>query len=685
MPIVNPRLIRKLATAIIAVAAVCCGAAATIELIFPLDLSRLEPSPVVEDRRGAMLRAFQTSDEQWRLAARPAEVSDTYVRMLVAVEDRRFWRHPGVDPIAMARALGQFATHGGVVSGGSTLTMQVVRLLEPRPRTLGSKAIEMVRALQLEAHMSKAEILSAYLTLTPMGGNIEGVRAGSLAWFGKEPKTLSDAEAALLVALPQAPRRNRPDRHPQAAEAAREKVLALAAREGVIDAAAQRSALSAPLPSHRRDLPQLAPHLAERLVREASDTSKPIRTALDAGTQAGLARVLRQTLDELPRPVNVAAIVADWRTGEVLAEAGSGAYYDARRNGMIDMTRAVRSPGSTLKPFIYGLAFEGLLAHPNSLVRDEPTRFDDYAPHNFDGGFNGDVTVRQALQASLNLPAVITLQKVGPVAFAARLKAAGLPLVFNDASVAPSLPMALGGAGVTLPELVEAYAALADGGVVKPLVERLDLPPPATRKVLMTRSAADAIVDILAGMSTRDRGPHGSRIAFKTGTSYRFRDGWTVGFDNSRVIGVWMGRADGGTCITCVGVASAGILFRLFDTLAPDPLTPRTLTPVFAGPPPAALTRLAPAAGLSHAGDPRIAFPLAGAHLLIDTGSPDIKLSVAGGRRPYRWIIDGRAVDSRAFAHDTAWHPTGEGFSTITVIDAQGRSDEVRVRVVGRD
>ena len=660
-------------------------AAVALDRTFPPNLSRLAPSPVVEDRHGAMLRAFETSDQQWRLAADPDRVSPNYLRLLVAIEDKRFWHHPGVDPAAMLRALGQLVTHGRVVSGGSTLTMQVVRLLEPRPRTLRSKVIEMARALQLEARMGKHDILAAYLTLTPMGGNLEGVRAGSLAWLGKEPKNLSDAETALLVALPQAPHANQPNAHRERAERARDRVVALARVDGLLDSEAARAALAAPLPTTRRPLPRLAPHLAEKLVADGP-TNAPIRTALDASTQAAIEAVLRQTLDALPRPVNVAAIVADWHTGEILARAGSGDYGDARRSGAIDMTRTLRSPGSTLKPFIYGMAFDGLLAHPESLVRDEPTRFDDYAPHNFDGGFHGDVTVRHALQASLNLPAVVTLQRVGPIAFAARFRDAGLPLSFDDDSVVPSLPIALGGAGITLERLVTAYAALADGGRVKPLIERTDIVLPARAETrLLNRAGADAVVDILAGMpppkglATRSGG-----IAYKTGTSYRFRDGWAVGFDGTRVIGVWMGRADGGTCITCVGMASAGILFRLFDQLAPVPLAPRTLTPMFAGPAPPSLARLTAAAQTPRSSDPRITFPLPGAQLLVDDASPDVALTVDGGQRPYSWVVDGRPLASRGFTRAADWHPDSEGFATLTVTDATGRSDAVHVRVVRR-
>ena len=435
--------------------------------------------------------------------------------------------------------------------------------------------------------------------------------------------------------------------------------------------------------------------MAERLVAARLVAARPVDgslagpivTSLDRTIQQGVARVLRQTLDDLPRPVNVAAIVADWRTGAILAEAGSGNYFDAGRKGAIDMTARIRSPGSTLKPFIYGMAFDGLLAHPGSLVRDEPTRFDDYAPHNFDGGFNGDVTVRRALQASLNLPAVIVLQRLGPVAFAGRFRQAGLPLVFNSDTATPSLPMALGGVGMTLRSLVTAYAALADGGALKPLRDEPGAPADAALQEtsLLTRPGADAVVDILSDMPPpKGAAKRGGTIAYKTGTSFRFRDGWAVGFDGSRVIGVWMGRADGGSCAGCVGLAAAGILYRLFDLLAPDPLPRRTLSPVFAGPPPPALVRLANVAATPVPGAPHITFPLPGSRLLVDapaSGDGTIALAVDGGRRPYRWLVDGALVPSRPFAHDAAWHPAGDGFSTVTVVDAAGRSDEVKVRV----
>ena len=673
---------RSLAATIIAlVLAGLAGSAVLLDRRYPIATQRLaESSTVVADRDGVPLRIFTTPSGRWRLPVDPDGVSPTYLRLLVDVEDKRFEAHPGVDPLALGRAVLQRAERGHVVSGASTLTMQVVRLLEPRPRTLRSKLIEIARALQLEAHWSKRQILAAYLTLTPMGRNIEGVRAGSLAWFGKEPDHLSDAEAALLVALPRDPTRLRPDRIGTLAEAARARVLRRAAADGVLPDTALADALAAPMPAFRHPMPMLAPHLGERLAR-LEPAGAQIVTTLDGTLQEGAERVLAQALHELPRPMTLAALVADWHSGAVLARVGSADYHDARRAGAVDMTRAVRSPGSTLKPFIYGMAFDGLLAHPGSLIRDAATRFDDYAPHNFDGTFTGDVTVRQALQASLNLPAVLTLRRLGPVVFTERFKAAGLDLELGSSDVAPGLPIALGGVGTTLETLVTAYAALAAGGAVTPLTQTGDTAP-VRPDALFAPGAADAVVDILAGMPPPKGVGGAGRIAFKTGTSFRFRDGWAVGFDGARVIGVWMGRADGGTC-ACVGASAATVLFRLFDLLPPQPLAPRVLTPVFAAPPPPALVRLDAAEGPRDEDGPHITFPIARSRLLVGRdGSADLKLAATGGTRPYRWMVDGKPVESRPFARETAWRPDGIGFSTISVVDALGHGDQASVRIV---
>ncbi len=676
------RHVALMAASVALVLAGLAGAAAVLlDRRFPIPVRRLaESSTVVADRNGVPLRIFTTPSGLWRLTADPDTVSRPYLRLLVDIEDKRFETHPGVDLLALGRAVLQRFERGHVVSGASTLTMQVVRLLEPRPRTLRSKLIEIARALQLEAHWNKRQILGAYLTLTPMGRNIEGVRAGSLAWFGKEPEHLSDAEAALLVALPRDPTRLRPDRTGTTAEAARARVLRRAAADGVLSEAALASALAAPMPTSRHPMPMLAPHLGEELARR-EPAGAHIGTTLDGTLQQGAERVLAQALHELPRPVTLAAVVADWHSGAVLARIGSADYHDARRAGAIDMTRAVRSPGSTLKPFIYGMAFDGLLAHPGSLVRDAATRFDDYAPHNFDGTFTGDVTVRQALQASLNLPAVLTLRRLGPVVFTERFKAAGLDLELGASDMTPGLPIALGGVGATLETLVTAYAALANGGAVTPLTETGGAATPLP-DALFAPGAADAVVDILAGMPPPKGVGGGGRIAFKTGTSFRFRDGWAVGFDGATVIGVWMGRADGGTC-ACVGASAAAFLFRLFDLLPPEPLPPRVLTPVFAAAPPPALVRLDAVERPRDEDGPHITFPIPRSRVLMAReGAADIKLAATGGVRPYRWMVDGKPVESRPFARETAWRPDGIGFSTVSVVDALGRGDQAAVRIV---
>ena len=674
---------RAAALVLFAVVALIVSGALLLDRLYPPAFGRLaQVSTVVVDRNGVPLRAFTNADGLYRLATTPDDVSPAYLKLLVATEDKRFFAHPGVDPLAVGRALLQRAARGRVVSGASTLTMQVARLLEPRPRTLRSKLIETARALQLEAHWSKRDILAAYLTLAPMGGNIEGVRAGSLAWFGKEPAALSDAEAALLVALPRDPNRVRPDRTGSTAEAARARVLRHAVDDGTVSAPALASALGAPLPETRRPLPVLSPHLAEQLHADAPALPR-IATTIDAALQASVERLLDQSLRDMPRPATLAAIVADRHNGEVLARVGNAAYFDARRLGAVDMTRAIRSPGSTLKPFIYGMAFDGLLAHPGSVVHDSATRFDDYAPHNFDGTFNGDVTVRQALQWSLNLPAVVALQRLGPVAFSERWRASGLILDLGPHDTAPGLPIALGGAGTTLESLLAGYAALAEGGVPRVLHDTPREPGSAPPTALMGSAAADAVTDILSGMPA----PAGStsragRLAYKTGTSFRFRDGWAVGFDDARVIGVWMGRADGGSC-ACVGVGAAAILLRLFDLLPPAPLPRRTLTPVFAGPPPPALVRLDASDVAREEDGPRITFPLDRSHLLLDPGHDSIKLAVSGGQRPYRWLVDGRPVESRPFAQEASWHPLTPGFSTVAVVDALGRATQATVRIIG--
>src|SRR5690606_21787122 len=304
--------------------------------------------------------------------------------------------HHGVDFPALARAAFQALRSGHIVSGGSTLTMQTARLLEPRPRTVAAKLVEMLRAWQLEAHFGKQEILQIYLTLAPMGGNIEGIRAATILYFGKEPSSLTPAEAALLVALPQSPTALRPDLYPARAKQARNKVLMR-----VLPKRAALEALDDPLPQRRQDMPFLAPHLSRRLVAE--NCSTPCRSFIKRDLQAALEKEAREFVGELPRQVSAALVVVENDSGKVIAYVGSAGFFNAARDGQVDMAAAIRSPGSALKPFIYGIAFQDRLVHPATIIHDGPAMFGGWAPRNFLRDYAGDVSVAKALQLSLNV------------------------------------------------------------------------------------------------------------------------------------------------------------------------------------------------------------------------------------------------------------------------------------------
>jgi penicillin-binding protein 1C len=397
-------------------------------ILSPPPLGRgADKSVLVLAADGSILRGFLSTDGKWRLPVEPNRVDPLYRRMLAATEDTRFAWHPGVDPLAMLRAATQMTLSGHVVSGASTLTMQVTRLLEPHPRSLSAKLGEMAEALALERRLSKDEVLALYLTLAPFGGNLEGVRAASLAYFGKEPARLSPAECALLVAIPRSPERLRPDRHPEAARAGRDRVLAKMAEAGVISPAALAEARAEDVPRIRLAMPFRAPHLA-RALHNAEPGALGIRTTIDPLLQQRVEALLKREVMALDAEASIAAMIVDNRSRQVLAYTGSADFNAVARRGTIDMGRAVRSPGSALKPFIYAMAFDRLIVHPETVLEDRPRNFGDYAPGDFDDRFLGDVTARRALQYSLNLPAVAVLDRLGPARFAAALAAAGVRL-----------------------------------------------------------------------------------------------------------------------------------------------------------------------------------------------------------------------------------------------------------------
>jgi membrane carboxypeptidase/penicillin-binding protein PbpC len=781
------------------------------------------PSAIVLDRNGRLLSAFTTASGRWRLPIAGTSVDQRFLEMLIAYEDRRFAEHGGLDVRAIGRAALQAAESGRIVSGASTLTMQAARITERTPeRTIGRKIHESLRALQLERRLTKAEILDLYLAGAPYGGNLEGIRAASLAYFGREPERLTTAEAALLVALPQSPETRRPDRHPEAARAARSRVLDRMVRLGVVSPAEAEAARAEPVPGARREFPRLAAHAA-RTAAAARPERAVHQLTIDRDLQASLEALVADRAAALGPRVSGAAVVIDEATGDVLARVASAGLLDDARGGHVDMSLAVRSPGSTLKPFIYGLAFEAGIAHPSTLVEDRPTTFGGYAPKNFDDGYKGTVTAREALQQSLNVPAVALLEAVGPTRLAVRLQDAGVRLVLPTAE-APSLAIGLGGVGIRLVDLAALYAGLAKGGVVPEVREvmeaeetrdaalaptpssfgkmrsaaaqersprqsrvrtrvpssagvagdsrirsgegaegtsrqaRLSLPaprqpsikspqpdaspmaapppapapqggrvagaltsaspspppgstvawPPGTvvhrtsvslsplpafRRRILDPVAAWHVADVLAG-TPPPANAAGGRIAFKTGTSYGYRDGWAAGFDGRHAVAVWLGRPDGAPVAGLVArEAAAPMLFDAFARISPRraplaraPDGALIATTATLPPPLRAFGAAAdgPARAASAARGVRFAYPPDGARVSLDDG--------AGGRQPLAWrvegpsrrltlLVDGRPAGMSARERAGSVAVPGRGYVRLTVVDDAGSADSVTVFV----
>ncbi len=641
----------------------------------------LHTSQEVLDHNGALLRAYTVDGGRWRLAADVASVDPFFIHLLLEYEDRRFYQHGGVDPQALLRAFGQAVWNGHVVSGGSTLTMQVARLLEDSGTGRIAGKLRQIRlALALERHLTKDQILSLYLLLAPYGGNVEGIRAATIAYFGKEPHRLTPAEAALLVAIPQSPETRRPDRSNEV-RVARDRVLDRALADGLIDADEAGSASTEKVPSERRPFPALAPHLSNRVVAEAPDQTRH-QTTIDKGLQIALEKLAADTVASRGDRLQVALVVADHATGEILASVGSAAYTGDLRQGFVDMTTAIRSPGSTLKPLIYGLAFDEGLVHPESTIDDRLTDFNGYRPQNFDRQFHGTIRVREALQLSLNIPAVALTDALGPAKLLQGMDRAGMKSVLPTGQ--PGLAVALGGIGVTLEDMVQLYAAIARGGVVRPLTHTFGADNPEGQRV-MTKVSAWEVGDILAGLAPPPGAP-GNRLAYKTGTSYGHRDAWAIGFDGKNVIGVWMGRADGTPVPGAFGAdLAAPVLFQAFARLKPS-LDPQPVPPpdtlMLANsqlPQPLRHFRSREAAFAPDASAPEVTFPPDGSEVeLLPEG---LMVRVSGGTAPFTWLADGAPVLSGEEEPSILLPALGRGFVTLSVIDAEGRSARTRVRL----
>lgn len=643
----------------------------------PLDIAT---GAELRDQSGDLLRAYTVEDGRWRLAVDPDQVDPRFVQMLLMWEDQRFLSHPGVDLRATARAGWQALRQGRIVSGASTLTMQVARLLEDSGTGRLSGKLRQVRvALALERRLTKPQILALYLHLAPYGGNAEGLRAASLMWFGKDPRRLNPAEAALLVALPQGPEQRRPDRNPQAAQTARDRVLARAEAVGLITAEAAVTAQTVPVPTRRRPFPQRAPLLSDRLVADLGPGAI-IPTTLDGAAQARVEDLAtRVAARGRAEGLSLAILVVDHQSGAIRVAVGSGGYQAGKGDGFVDMTRAYRSPGSTLKPLIYGLAIDAGLAHPETLIDDVPRDFGGWRPQNFDRQFRGTVRVRDALQASLNLPVVSLLDALGP---------APLMVAMARAGMAPRLPggqaglaVGLGGVGVRLEGVVGLYAALARGGEG---VRVSALPGAAAPgRQILSPAAAWHVTDMLSGVTRPANAPR-VPVAFKTGTSYGHRDAWAIGYDGRHVVGVWLGRPDGTPVPGAFGAdRAAPLVFEVFGRLS------RPITPLPPAPPgtltvsnaelPIPLQRFEDRAGQAAALGPKIAFPPAGA--VLEGGSDLLMARVAEGRAPFTWLLDGAPIAPPRRGRDVHMPAPQAGFATLSVIDATGRGDQVQIRI----
>ncbi|MQU33892.1 penicillin-binding protein 1C, partial [Pseudomonas helleri] len=537
--------------------------------LWPLPLPKDDLARVVLAEDGTPLWRFADANGVWRYPVQTDEVSPYYLEALLTYEDRWFYQHPGVNPLALGRAAWQNLSGGRVLSGGSTLSMQVARLLDPHERTLPGKLRQLWRTAQLEWHLSKSEILNLYLNRAPFGGTLQGVAAASWAYLGKSPQQLTRSEAALLAVLPQAPSRLRPDRHPERAQVARDKVLRRLAEYQVWPQGAVDEALEEPLLLAPRLEPSLAPLLARRLNRPHSPPL--IRTTLDANLQRRLEDLLLGWRARLPEHTSAAILVVETDNMAVRAYLGSVDINDARRFGHVDMISALRSPGSTLKPFLYGMAMDAGLIHSESLLQDVPRRYGDYRPGNFSMGFSGPVSASSALALSLNLPAVQLLEAYGPKRFAADLRNGGVPLSL-PALAEPNLALILGGAGSRLEDLVSGYSALARGGKSANL--RLQPQDELLERRMLSPGSAWIIRRILSGQARPDRDPTAELVqrpslAWKTGTSYGFRDALAIGVGPRYLIGVWIGRPDGTPVPGQFGLASAApLMLQVHDVLS---------------------------------------------------------------------------------------------------------------------
>ncbi|WP_294965953.1 penicillin-binding protein 1C [uncultured Gilliamella sp.] len=523
------------------------------DYLFPLSIQQNKTTQTVIAQDKTPLWRFADSNGIWRYSVNLNEVPDYYLDVLLNYEDRHFYKHIGINPLSLLRATWQNLTNNKIVSGGSTISMQVARLLDPHDRSLTGKLKQIFRTLQLEWHYSKQEILTLYINHAPYGGTIEGIGAASWSYFGKQPKALTRSEAVLLAVLPQAPSRLRPDRYPNRAKLARDKVLDRLAENHVWTPEIINQVRQDEVWVYPRKTPQFAPLLAQRL-RQQYPNKDVIHSTIDFSLQYNLEDLASNRKNQLPPKTSLAILVVDHTDMSVKGYVGSADFNDNERFGQVDMISALRSPGSTLKPFIYAMAIDEGMIHSASLLQDVPRINSDYRPTNFDEDFHGPVSAADALKNSLNLPAVQLIELYGPRRFASKLASVGLPLV--SAGNDPNISYILGGASLRMDNLVSAYSAFARNGKVSPL--RFIQNDQLVEKPLIADGSAWITKEMLV---------NNNQLAYKTGTSYGYRDAWAIGLNPRYLIGIWVGRPDGSPVVGQYGAVTAVPILQQVNTL----------------------------------------------------------------------------------------------------------------------
>ncbi|TNG95805.1 penicillin-binding protein 1C [Pasteurellaceae bacterium USgator11] len=674
-----------------------------LDRCFPLDLQRYQQhSLLITDRNGEWLRWYLSPDQTWRLPLQQNQLPNDYLMLLINYEDRRFYQHSGIDYRAVMRAVGQNLTRGRIVSGASTLSMQTARLLMPHSRGWSGKFTELFRAWQLEHHFSKAQILQMYMQLAPMGGNLEGVTSAAYYYFNKPADKLSLAEAAWLVSLPQSPYYYHPLRYPQRAKQARDRVLQRALEAKLISPAQYQSAVSQAVEIQVTAFPLIAPHFSDQKRAQKRDQAHQqavIKTSLHKPLQVELEKLLQRSLYNRHPNSNLAAAIMDNHSGEYLAYVGSADFFSQARSGQVDMLQAVRSPGSALKPFITLFAFDWLNYQPATLIQDTPITADSYQPTNYDGHYQGEISLATALVRSRNVPAVRLLRMINPFRFNHHLQQQGLTLYYPP-NAQPNLAVALGGVGIKGSQLLQLYRTLANCAYQNSVEEKA---ASNRSQRLATAQSCWQVSEILQQSQDQNGRIFWGKepVAFKTGTAYGWRDQWLFAYTKQYSLVLWSGRADGKFAEQRASAEDLIPLLRNVLNLLPNP--PRSYTPpsyplvIRSGSLPTHLQRVneQSIANPQRASGRSTQSAVSTAHLPLSINTPlhnsqlefpqarDLSLQISGGKPPYLWFLNDNLIE-QGFQTRYLLPINGNGSYRLVLVDSNGDSvqSDFRIRFV---